>query len=124
MAVTHSKTDNSLRPRPPEAGAFSLAVRAMLRYSFKLKRPIPPVFVNRRSPDLVRRLVFDAAEIERSAETQIEIVRILENVDQAFSIELRARSFECVDQDVSGNIPLQRYVIRRLARKILGERIF
>src|SRR6516165_1866498 len=107
---------------PLRGGASDgLQLRPMLRDLFELERPVPAVFVDRRSPDLVRRLVFGTAEIEGSAETQIEIVRILENVDQVFGIELRACPFECLDQDVGGNIPFKRYVIGRLAGKIFGE---
>src|SRR5271168_2759822 len=71
---------------------------------FQLESLVMPVVVDRRSPDLVRRLMFGAAEAKRSAEAEIEIARILQNVDQLFGIELRAGPFQGLDQDVGGDI--------------------
>src|SRR6266576_883939 len=81
------------------------------------------VIVKRRSPDLVRSLVFSAAKTEIGSKTQVEIARILQDVDELLGIELRSRTFKPLDQNVGRNVALQRYVIRRFAGKIFGERI-
>jgi len=49
--------------------------------------------VDGRAPDLVRGLVLGAAVAEGSPETQVEIARVLERIDQLFSVELRAGLF-------------------------------
>src|SRR5450755_4774531 len=76
---------------------LTLPPRAM---SFKFDGLILPVFVDRRSPDLVRSLVFGAAKTEIGAKTQVEIARVLQGVDQLLGIELGARTLQPLDQHV------------------------
>jgi hypothetical protein len=57
---------------------------------FELDRLVFSVFVDRRSPDLVRSLVFGAAKTELGSKTQVEIARILQDVDELLGIELRS----------------------------------
>src|SRR5436853_5276439 len=92
-------------------------------YLFKLESLVAPAIVDRGSPYLVRRLVFGAAETEGRAKPEIEVARILENVDQLFGIELRTGPLQGLDQDVGGDIAFERDVVRRLARKIFGKRV-
>ena len=60
---------------------------------FKLDGLVLPVVIKRRSPDLVRCLVFGAAKTEIGSKTQVEIARILEDVDKLLGIELRSSAF-------------------------------
>src|SRR5229473_5890737 len=85
--------------------------------SFKLDGLVLPVFVDRRSPDLVRSLVFGAAETEIGAKTQIEIARVLQGVDQLLGIELRPGTLQPLDQNAGRDVALKRHVIRCLAGK-------
>src|SRR5712691_10015566 len=57
---------------------------------FELEGLVLALVVDGRAPDLVRGLVFGAAVIAGSTETQIETARVLERVDQLFGVELRA----------------------------------
>src|ERR1700704_6699483 len=93
----------------------------MLVISFKFDRLVLAAFIERRSPDLVRSLVFSAAETELGSKTQIELAGILQDVDELLGIELRSATFECLDQDACRNIALKRHVIRCLAGKIFGN---
>src|SRR6266851_10370636 len=68
--------------------------------SFKFDGLVFPVFVNRRSPDLVRSLVFGAAKTETGAKTQVEGARVLQGVDQLLGIELRSDTLQPLDQNV------------------------
>src|SRR3981081_2607600 len=77
--------------------------------------------IKRRSPDLVRGLVFSAAKAELSSKTQIEIAGLLPDVDELLGIELRSDTLKRLDQDVGGDIALKRHVIRCLAGKIFGK---
>ena len=81
------------------------------------------VIIKRRSPDLVRSLVFGAAKTEIGSKTQVEIARVLQDVDELFGIELRSGTFKPLDQNVGRNVALKRHVIRRFAGKIFGKRI-
>src|SRR6266849_7906909 len=91
--------------------------------SFKFDGLVLPVFVDRRSPDLVRSLVFGAAETEIGAKTQVESARVLQGVDQLLGIELRSGTLQPLDKNVGREVDLERHVIRCLAGKVLGERI-
>src|SRR5450631_2114045 len=82
-----------------------------------------PAFIQRRSPDLVRRLVFGAAKTERDSKTQIEIAHVLQDVDELLGIELRSRTLERLDQDIGRNEAFERHVVGRLAGKIFGQSI-
>src|SRR6266849_8157508 len=89
--------------------------------SFKFDGLVLAAFIERRSPDLVRSLVFSAAETELGSKTQIELPGILQDADELLGIELRSATLECLDQDVCRNIALARHVIRCLAAKIFGN---
>jgi hypothetical protein len=72
----------------PGARPADQAMRSIVEFD----RLVLPVFIKRRSPDLVRRLVFGTAKTKRHAKTEIE------QVDQPFSIELRSGTLEPLDQ--------------------------
>src|ERR1700738_490258 len=91
--------------------------------SFKFDGLVLPVVVDRRSPDLVRGLVFGAAKPEIGAKTQVESARVLQGVDQLLGIELRSDTLQPLDQNVGRNVALERHVIRCLAGKVFGEGI-
>jgi hypothetical protein len=57
---------------------------------FEFDRLVFSVFVDRRSPDLVRSLVFGAAKTELGSKAQVEIARVLQDVDERLGIELRS----------------------------------
>lgn len=65
----------------------------MAPISFKFDRLIRSGFIKRRSPNLVRSLVFPADKTERGSKSQVKIVGILQDVDELFGIELRSGSF-------------------------------
>src|SRR6266851_8030656 len=89
--------------------------------SFKFDSLVLAAFIERRSPNLVRSLVFGAAETELGSKTQIELAGILQDVDELLGIELRSATLKCLDQDVCRNKALKRHVIRCLAGKIFGD---
>jgi hypothetical protein len=88
----------SLRRNPParsmegRAPIIMVLRRACSAISqlFELDRLVFSVFVDRRSPDLVRSLVFRAAKTELGSKTQVEIARVLQDVDELLGIELRS----------------------------------
>src|SRR3984893_6975838 len=91
--------------------------------SFKFNGLVLPVFIDRRSPDLVRSLVFGAAKTKRDSKAHIEIMHVLQDVDEFFGIELRPRALERLDQDIGRNETFERHVVGRLAGKIFGQSI-
>src|SRR5712671_4693947 len=91
---------------------------------FKFNGLVLSVFINRRSPDLVRSLVFGAAKIKWDSKAQIEIAHVLQDVDELLGIELRPRALERLDQDIGRNEAFERHVVGRLAGKISGQSIF
>src|SRR5258706_9699687 len=93
------------------------------RHLFEFYRLVLSIFVNRRSPNLVRSLVFSAAETELGSKAQVEIARILQDVDEVFRIELRSIALKPLDQDVCRDLALKRDVIRCLAGKIFAKGI-
>ena len=67
--------------------------------------------------------MFSAAKAERSSKPQVEIARILQDVDELFGIELRSSTFKSLDQDVRRNVAFKRHVVGRFSGKIFGKRI-
>ena len=59
-------------------------------------------FIQRRSPDLVRRLMFGAAKVKWDSEAQIDIAHVLQDVDELFGVELRAAPVPAVVSLVAG----------------------
>jgi len=49
---------------------------------FELDCLVLSAFIKRRAPYLVRSLVFAAAEVERGSKAQVEIARVLQDVDE------------------------------------------
>src|SRR5713101_3764245 len=90
---------------------------------FEFQGLVLAVIVKRRPPDLVRCLVFSAAKTEIGSKTQVEIARVLQDVDKLLGIELRSGTFNPLDQNVGRNVALQRHVVRRFAGKISGKGI-
>src|SRR5476649_2820669 len=82
-----------------------------------------PAFIQRRSPDLVRSLMFGAAKTKRDSKARIEIAHVLQDVDELLGIELRPGTLERMDQDIGRDETLERHVVRRLAGKIFGQSI-
>src|SRR3978361_1178674 len=107
------------RPRGPEPGdRKALTSRASAHFtqgSLQFERLIAAAFVKRGAPYLVRRLVLGAAEAERGSETEIEAARRLQRVDQLFRVELGAGPLDRLDQDVGGDIALERNIVGCLA---------
>src|SRR6266850_4874728 len=102
------------------------ALRAPILFKpilFEFQGLVLAVIVKRRSPDLVRCLVFSATKTEIGSKTQVEIARVLQDVDKLLGIELRSSTFKPLDQNVGRNVAIQRHVIRRFAGKIFGKRI-
>src|SRR5882762_9996623 len=94
---------------------------ALAPISFELDCLVLSGFIKRRSPDLVRSLVFGAAKTELGSKAQVEIAHILQDVDEPFGIELWSGTFECLDQDVGRNVAFKRHVVRCYAGKIFGQ---
>src|SRR3981189_3406108 len=90
---------------------------------FKFYGLVLPVIIKRRSPNLVRSLVFSAAKTEIGSKTQVEIACVLQDVDELLGIELRSGTFKPLDQDVGRNVALKRHVVRRFAGKMFGKGI-
>src|SRR5712664_3284404 len=61
--------------------------------SFELDGLVLAGFIKRRSPDLVRSLVFGAAKTELGAKAEVEIAHVLQDVDEFFGIELCSGTF-------------------------------
>ncbi len=81
--------------------------RSAISPLFEFDRLVFSVFVDSRSPDLVRSLVFGATKTELGSKTQVEIARVLQDVDELLGIELRSSALEPLDQDVGCNIALK-----------------
>src|SRR3979409_912567 len=64
------------------------------------------ILIKRRSPDLVRRLMFGAAKTERRSKTQIQIAHALQRVDEPFGVELRSGTRHRLDQHARRKIAL------------------
>src|SRR5882757_8086438 len=88
---------------------------------FELDCLVLPAFIKRRAPYLVRSLVFAAAEVERGSKAQVEIARVLQDVDELLGIELRPSPLQRLDQDVCRNVTLQRAVVRASPGKYLAR---
>src|SRR5216683_3722514 len=117
--ILYAAVQPSIEGRPPTIMALRRAC-SLISQLFEFDRLVFSVFVDRRSPDLVRSLVFGAAKTELGSKTQVEIARVLQDVDELLGIELRSSALEPLDQDVGCNIALKRDVIRRLAGEIFG----
>src|SRR6185437_3639329 len=97
--------------------------RASASALIQLDRRVFAGLVDLRAPDLVRGLVLGLAETERRAETEIEVTRQLERIDQLLGVHLRPGLDHGLDQYVGGDIALERDVVGLLAGEIFGERV-
>src|SRR3984893_7079209 len=98
-AARFAAVQPSIEGRPPIIMVLGRACSAISQL-FEFDRLVFSVFVDRRSPDFVRRLVFRAAKTEIGAKTQVEIARVLQDVDQLLGIELRSGTLQPLDQNV------------------------
>src|SRR6266567_8204234 len=101
-------------PSQEEATRFALAAfRApMAPILLEFDGLVLAILIQRCSPDLVRRLMFGAAETERCSKTQIQIAHALQRIDQLFGVELRSGTRHRLDQHVRAEIAFQRSIAR------------
>src|SRR5437667_8488084 len=57
---------------------------------FKLDGLVLSILIKRRTPDLVRSLMFGAAKVERRSKTQIQVAHALQRVDELLGVERRS----------------------------------
>src|SRR5215471_14411574 len=89
-------------------GSASAFAHPTARALLQLDWLIAAVGVELRAPHLVQALVLGAAEIHHRSEPEIKVAQALEPIHQALGVELRPGPFQAFDQDVGGDVALER----------------
>src|SRR3954452_18790932 len=78
-------------------------------------------FVQLSAPYLMRGLMFGRAKVQGRSKPHIKVVNALQSVDQLFSVQLRSNASQRFDEYFRDHVPLERHIIRSLARKIFRQ---
>src|SRR6185312_1549882 len=88
----------------------------------QINRLIVSVLVELGSPYFVHGLMLGPPETDRRAETDIQVSKIFESVDELFCVELAPRALQSGDQNIRHHISLKRDIVGHLAGEIFCKR--
>src|SRR5262245_10356606 len=85
----------------------------------QLARLIATLRVELGAPHLVNALVLGAAEVYQRAKPEIEMSQARQPLDETLGVVHRSGSLEAFDHDIGSDVALERYVVGRLAGKVV-----